>query len=307
MSVTYKDIDDLSQKSSVAGTEKLPVSDTEYITPSQISSLGGNAKIFYGTCSSSAGTYVKTVTCSEFTSSSLVKGALVFVTFDNTNSADSEDLVMNVNSTGNKPIKMQYGEGGSVNYLRYDSLLRTNCTYLFAYDGTNWLLLTTDSDRDNNTTYSVIGSSEAETGTETTARTVSAASLKRDIEYRMTQNQADWNESSSSSPSYIQNKPTIPDGLPSVTSSDNGKVLTVVSGEWAAATASGGGGGGSTVTWGTESNNTVPLTVDNTSKTLLLSSIKVTSVSSSSTDNEIPTAKCLYDIVGDIETLLAAL
>lgn len=36
MAITYKDIDSLSQKSSVAGTEKLPVSDTEYITPSQI-------------------------------------------------------------------------------------------------------------------------------------------------------------------------------------------------------------------------------------------------------------------------------
>ena len=36
MSVTYKDIDELSQKSSVAGTEKIPVSDTQYITPSQI-------------------------------------------------------------------------------------------------------------------------------------------------------------------------------------------------------------------------------------------------------------------------------
>lgn len=36
MAVTYKDIGQLSQKSSVAGTEKLPVSDTEYITPSQI-------------------------------------------------------------------------------------------------------------------------------------------------------------------------------------------------------------------------------------------------------------------------------
>ena len=36
MSVTYKDIDQLSQKSSVAGTEKLPVSDTQYITPAQI-------------------------------------------------------------------------------------------------------------------------------------------------------------------------------------------------------------------------------------------------------------------------------
>ncbi len=36
MSVTYKDIDDLSQKSSVAGTEKIPVSDTNYLTPAQI-------------------------------------------------------------------------------------------------------------------------------------------------------------------------------------------------------------------------------------------------------------------------------
>ncbi len=36
MSVNYVDIGDLSQKSAVAGTEKLPVSDTEYITPAQI-------------------------------------------------------------------------------------------------------------------------------------------------------------------------------------------------------------------------------------------------------------------------------
>lgn len=36
MAVTYKDIDQLSQKSSVAGTEKIPVSDTQYLTPAQI-------------------------------------------------------------------------------------------------------------------------------------------------------------------------------------------------------------------------------------------------------------------------------
>lgn len=38
---TYKDINQLTQKSSVAGTEKLPVSDTEYITPNQISGISG--------------------------------------------------------------------------------------------------------------------------------------------------------------------------------------------------------------------------------------------------------------------------
>lgn len=36
MGVTYKDIDILTQKSAVAGTEKIPVSDTQYITPAQI-------------------------------------------------------------------------------------------------------------------------------------------------------------------------------------------------------------------------------------------------------------------------------
>lgn len=36
MAVTYKDIDLLTQKSVVAGTEKIPVSDTQYLTPAQI-------------------------------------------------------------------------------------------------------------------------------------------------------------------------------------------------------------------------------------------------------------------------------
>lgn len=39
MAVSYKDINQLSQKSQVAGTEKLPVSDTQYITPNQIAAL----------------------------------------------------------------------------------------------------------------------------------------------------------------------------------------------------------------------------------------------------------------------------
>lgn len=39
MAVTYKDINTLSQKSAVAGSEKIPVSDTQYITPNQIAGL----------------------------------------------------------------------------------------------------------------------------------------------------------------------------------------------------------------------------------------------------------------------------
>lgn len=43
MAVTYKDIDQLTQKSSVAGTEKIVVSDTNYITPTQIAGLVGSS------------------------------------------------------------------------------------------------------------------------------------------------------------------------------------------------------------------------------------------------------------------------
>lgn len=34
---------------------------------------------------------------------------------------------------------------------------------------------------------------------------------------------------------------------------------------------------------------------------------KVTSLSSSSTDTQYPSAKCVYDLVGDIETILASI
>ena len=38
-SINFKDVSLLTQKSTVAGTEKLPVSDTEYITPNQIAGI----------------------------------------------------------------------------------------------------------------------------------------------------------------------------------------------------------------------------------------------------------------------------
>lgn len=180
------------------------------ITSSDINSWNskGNAKIFYGTCNSDADYINKTVVCSDFTSANLIKGALIFVTFDYTNTVDTEDVKLNVNNTGAIYIREPRGESNSISYLRSKSILQANCTYLFTYDGTYWVLLTGDSDKD--TAYSVIGESEAQVGTSNILRAVSASSLKRDIEYRMAQNQADWNETTTTSPSYIKNKPTIP-------------------------------------------------------------------------------------------------
>lgn len=40
-SINFKGIDQLTQKSTIAGTEKFPVSDTQYVTANQIASLGG--------------------------------------------------------------------------------------------------------------------------------------------------------------------------------------------------------------------------------------------------------------------------
>lgn len=101
-------------------------------------------KIFKGTCATTAGTAAKVVTCSNFTSTDLVKGAIIFVTFDYTNSASVSNITMNVNNTGAKSIKIQYNSGTS-NLKAVDELI-ANSTYLFQYDGTNWVCMTCDHD-----------------------------------------------------------------------------------------------------------------------------------------------------------------
>lgn len=81
----------------------------------------------YSTCSTAAATAAKTVSITGFT---LCTGATVLVKFDNTNSATSPTL--NINSTGDKPIKWK---GVSNN------ILDANVYYEFIYDGTNWMVI----------------------------------------------------------------------------------------------------------------------------------------------------------------------
>lgn len=71
---------------------------------------------------------------------------------------------------------------------------------------------------------------------------------------------------------------THPGLLPQVSATDNGKVLTVLSGFWAAVD----------IAYQTTRN-------------------LVTTISAQSTDSEYPSAKCMYDLIGDIETLINAL
>lgn len=118
---------------------KLPSGDIYDIKDSRV----GNAKIFYGTCNTAAATVAKVVTCADFTSSDLVKGALIFVKFDYTNSGAVANLTLNVNSTGAKPLKKQYNATGSNNLISAGELV-ADSTYLFQYNGTNWICMTLD-------------------------------------------------------------------------------------------------------------------------------------------------------------------
>ena len=148
-----------------------------------VEGTGGNAKIFYGTCSTAAATAAKEVVCSSFTSSELVNGALIYVTFTNTNSAAVADLTLNINSTGAKKLQKQ-ANAGTTN-LASAGELRASSTYLFQYNSTlnssagAWVCMTLDY----NTTYSALTSADMQAGTATTGRTITAARVKEAVQY----------------------------------------------------------------------------------------------------------------------------
>lgn len=82
--------------------------------------------MFYGTCSTAAGTVAKAVTCSGFV---LTTGAQITVKFTVTSTAAAPTL--NVNSTGAKTIQYQ-------GYSLVSGALRANGFYHFVYDGSYW-------------------------------------------------------------------------------------------------------------------------------------------------------------------------
>ena len=103
----------------------------------------GNARIFYGTSNTAAGTAAKVVTCSIY--DAYTAGDILVVKFDNANTAGSPTL--NVNSKGAKNIRKIYN--GAVNTLNANSEITGTC--MFVYDGTQWLLTNTDY----NNTYTI--------------------------------------------------------------------------------------------------------------------------------------------------------
>ena len=110
---------------------------------SSATGITGNSRIFYGTCSTAAGTVQKDVVCPNFTSTDLVIGTIIFVTFTQTNSAEVANITMSVNGTTAKNIKKQYNTTGP-NNLTAAAELYANNTYMFQYNGTYWVCMTLD-------------------------------------------------------------------------------------------------------------------------------------------------------------------
>lgn len=92
--------------------------------------------------------------------------------------------------------------------------------------------------------------------------------------------QSDWNEADTTSKAYIQNKPTIP--------------AAQIQSDWDQAD--------NTAKDYIKNKPTIP-----SISGLEATSNKVTSLDANSTDTQYPSAKCVYDLVGDIETLINAL
>jgi hypothetical protein len=138
--------------------------------------MGNSGGVFYGTCSTAAGTVAKVVECADFTSDNLKAGTIIIVTFTATNSGAVASLTMNVNSTGAKPIK--YINNGGLGNLASTGYLKANVEYPFYYDGANWVVWF-----NYNTTYSALSEADMHTGTATSARTITAQRLKQAVEY----------------------------------------------------------------------------------------------------------------------------
>ena len=92
--------------------------------------------VWYATCPTAAATAVKAATTAN-SGFVLTEGAMVNVKFTYTNSAAVANLKLNVNGTGEKPIKYIYNN--SLNNLPAVGYLLANNMYTFRYDGTNWV------------------------------------------------------------------------------------------------------------------------------------------------------------------------
>ena len=184
--------------------------------------------VFYGTCATAAATAAKVVVCEEFTSADLVEGTVVNVKFTNAQTYNGAPT-LNVQSTGAKNVRRV----GTTNAARYE--WQSGEVVQFVYDGTYWML--TDGGIATTTYY---GMTKLSSATNSTSTSLAATASAVKAAYDLANGKQDALVSGTNIKT-INNESLLGSGnistaeLPTVTTSDNGKVLQVVSGAWAAA------------------------------------------------------------------------
>lgn len=109
----------------------------------------GHIASFHGTCTTGAATAEKAVTCADFKATDLVAGAIIVVSFSETNSAAVTDLTLNVNSTGAYHIKRN--SAGTIGNLDAVGNLKASSSYMFYFDGSYWVIAAYYNDTNTNT------------------------------------------------------------------------------------------------------------------------------------------------------------
>lgn len=122
--------------------------------------------VYFAVCETAAATTAKVATSigtRKLTSDTLTAGTVVFVRFTNTNSGAVGSLTLNIDGTGAKPIKQQLNISATSDLSNKAQLIAGN-TYMFQYNGTNWV-----STFNYNNTYSEITDDNLQSSTSSTA------------------------------------------------------------------------------------------------------------------------------------------
>lgn len=110
----------------------------------------GNGRIFYGTCTTAAGTVPKVVTCTQY--DSLQEGDIIVVKFSATNTKAVASTTMNVNGTGALAVKKLYNAAIANLTAAGEINKDTLGVFMYSISGTTgyWVLINADY----NNTYS---------------------------------------------------------------------------------------------------------------------------------------------------------
>ena len=132
-------------------------------------------RIYYGTCSTTANTYVKEATVETFpldANNKPLVGTVVAIKYSVTNTYKT---ALNVNNTGEYP--MYYNNAAVATSTSANTLVAgyKNRHVFYVFNGTQWVWLS--ASYDTNTTYSGMTQAEIDAGTGTTARLITPARL----------------------------------------------------------------------------------------------------------------------------------